>query len=194
MIMDVVYNHLPFPASAFHKLVPGYYYRHRPDGGFSNGSGCGNELADERSMVRKFIVDSVTYWAKEYKIAGFRFDLMGLHHLETMQAVRRALDAVDPQILIYGEGWAAGPSTLPEGQRALKENTIRPGIASFCVGWTQGHVFHTEEGVHPGTRLEKLSVRHCWGVQHPKLITLRFFIPGPWARILQACLRKPPDN
>ena len=150
-IMDVVYNHsFHSVASSLNSLVPGYYYRLHKNGSFSNGSGCGNELADERSMVRKFIVDSVTYWAKEYKLSGFRFDLMGLHHLETMEAVRRALSQIDPQILVYGEGWAAASSTLPEQERALKENTpALPGIASFCNDLrdgVKGHVFHTREG------------------------------------------------
>ena len=82
VIMDVVYNHTAHSTdSNFNRLVPGYYYRMRQDGRFSNGSGCGNELADERPMVRKFIVDSVAYWAREYHIDGFRFDLMGLHHI-----------------------------------------------------------------------------------------------------------------
>lgn len=150
-IMDVVYNHtFNSVGSNFNKLVPGYYYRHHRDGSFSNGSGCGNELADERSMVRKFIVDSVIYWAKEYKFGGFRFDLMGLHHVETMQAVRRALDQIQPHILLYGEGWAAASSPLPEKLRAMKENTEQlPGIASFCSDFRdgiKGHVFHTGEG------------------------------------------------
>lgn len=147
VIMDVVYNHTAKGMdSNFNQLVPGYYYRLREGGQFSNGSGCGNELADERPMVRKFIVDSVTYWAREYKIDGFRFDLMGLHHIETMQAVRRALDEVDPSILIYGEGWAAGESILPGNVRAVKENTPQlKGIASFNDDFrdaVKGHVFH----------------------------------------------------
>lgn len=150
-IMDVVYNHtFHSVASNLHTLVPGYYYRHHQNGSFSNGSGCGNELADERSMVRKFIVDSVSYWAREYKFSGFRFDLMGLHHLETMQAVQRALEQINPQILLYGEGWAAASSTLPEYERAMKDNTPKlPGIASFCNDLrdgVKGHVFHTQEG------------------------------------------------
>ena len=104
----------------------------RQDGRFSNGSGCGNELADERPMVRKFIVDSVAYWAREYHIDGFRFDLMGLHHIETMRAVRTALDEIDPTIIVYGEGWAAADSTLPANVRAVKDNTSQlKGIASF---------------------------------------------------------------
>lgn len=147
VIMDVVYNHTAKGMdSNFNHIVPGYYYRIRPDGLFSNGSGCGNELADERPMVRKFIVDSVTYWAREYKIDGFRFDLMGLHHIHTMQAVREALNEIDPSIIVYGEGWAAAESTLPGNVRAVKENTPQlPGVASFCDDFrdaVKGHVFH----------------------------------------------------
>jgi pullulanase len=93
-----------------------------PDGTWSNASGCGNETASERAMMRKFIVESVVYWATEYHIDGFRFDLMGVHDIETMNAVRLALDKVDPTICIYGEGWTAGPSVYPEEKRALKKN------------------------------------------------------------------------
>lgn len=189
VIMDVVYNHTFHSlASSFHRLVPGYYYRHHLDGSFSNGSGCGNELADERSMVRKFIVDSVTYWAKEYQLAGFRFDLMGLHHLETMQAVRRALDLISPQILIYGEGWAAAASTLPEGDRALKENTVHiPGVASFCNDLRdglKGHVFRTTEGGFVQGRGFEETVKFgiAGSVQHPQVdYSQILYSRGPWA-------------
>lgn len=189
VVMDVVYNHTFHSlASSFQKLVPGYFYRQHPDGRFSNGSGCGNELADERSMVRKFIVDSVCYWAKEYKLAGFRFDLMGLHHLETMREIRKALDKVNPQILIYGEGWAAGPSTLPEYERAVKENTPRlPGIASFCNDLrdgVKGHVFHTHEGGFiQGQGLEEtLKFGLVGAVQHPQIDYSKvLYSKGPWA-------------
>lgn len=189
VIMDVVYNHTFHSLeSSLHKLVPGYYYRHDARGGFSNGSGCGNELADERSMVRKFIVDSVVYWAKEYKIAGFRFDLMGLHHLETMRAVRRALDEINPQILLYGEGWAAGPSTLPEYERAVKENTHRMrGTASFCNDLRdaiKGHVFHVNAGgfVQGGGHDESMKFGLAGAVQHPQVDYSRvLYSRGPWA-------------
>lgn len=134
VIMDVVYNHTYVSAdSNFNKIVPGYYYRMNEDGSFSDASGCGNETASERAMVRKYIVDSVVYWAKEYKIDGFRFDLMGIHDIETMNAVRRALDEIDPSIIVYGEGWTAGDSPLPESKRAIKTNMklLDSRIATF---------------------------------------------------------------
>ena len=102
--MDVVYNHTyNLTDSWFQKTVPDYYYRKNGDN-YSNGSGCGNETASERAMMRKYIVDSVVYWATEYHVDGFRFDLMGVHDLDTMKAVREALDQVDPSIMVYGEG------------------------------------------------------------------------------------------
>ena len=104
--MDVVYNHTFYTHSSnLNKIVPGYYYRQDPHGHFTNGSGCGNELASERSMVRKLIVDSVKYWAEEYKIDGFRFDLMGLMDIPTINEIRMVLNAVDTSIMMYGEGW-----------------------------------------------------------------------------------------
>lgn len=188
-IMDVVYNHTFHSlASSFHKLVPGYYYRHNQNGSFSNGSGCGNELADERSMVRKFIVDSVTYWAREYKLAGFRFDLMGLHHIETMQAVRRALDLLNPQMIIYGEGWAAASSTLPEQKRAMKENAVHfQGIASFSNDLRdgiKGHVFHTSQGgfIQGQGYEETLKFGIVGAIQHPQIDYSKvLYSRGPWA-------------
>lgn len=123
VILDVVYNHTELTEdSNFNKIVPNYYYRMK-DGMFTNGSGCGNEIASERSMVRKYIIDSVVFWAKEYHLDGFRFDLMGLHDIETMNEIRKELDKIDESILIYGEGWAGGVSILPNEMRAHKENT-----------------------------------------------------------------------
>lgn len=132
VVMDVVYNHtFSSVDSNFQKIVPDYYYR-MVDGGFSNASGCGNETASERAMVRKYIIDSVVYWATEYHVDGFRFDLMGIHDIETMNAIREALNEIDPSIIIYGEGWTSGASTLPESERALKSNTSKlDGIAVF---------------------------------------------------------------
>lgn len=149
VIMDVVYNHTGASHdSHLNKLVPNYYYR--LDGtNFSNGSGCGNETASERAMVSKMIVDSVVFWAEEYHIDGFRFDLMGLHDLETMQAVRDALDEIDPTIIVYGEGWTGGSSPLSETERAVKANTFMlDGIGAFSDDLRdgiKGHVFSTDE-------------------------------------------------
>lgn len=123
VIMDVVYNHTyDGETSHLNQLVPGYFYRMKSDSTWSNASGCGNETASERAMMRKYIVESVVYWATEYKIDGFRFDLMAIHDIETMNAVRAALDKVDPSIYVYGEGWTADQSTLAEDKRALKRN------------------------------------------------------------------------
>lgn len=112
VIMDVVYNHTyASEDSWFNLTVPGYYYRQTATGAWSNGSGCGNDTASEREMFKNFMVDSVTYWAQEYHIDGFRFDLMGLHDADTMNAVRDALDKIDTNIITYGEGWTMSTTT-----------------------------------------------------------------------------------
>ncbi len=123
VIMDVVYNHTWLTkGSVFNQTVPGYFYRQTHDGSFSNASGCGNEIASERSMVRKYIIDSLKYWINEYHIDGFRFDLMGIFDLETMKTIRKEIDIINPFILLYGEGWAADWSPMPEENRAVKRN------------------------------------------------------------------------
>ena len=133
VVMDVVYNHTASnDDSNFSLTAPGYYYRHRADGSYSDASGCGNETASERQQMRDFIVNSVKYWAKEYHIDGFRFDLMAIHDIETMNEVSKALHEINPNIIIYGEGWTAGDSPLPVEKRALKENVAKmDGIAVF---------------------------------------------------------------
>ena len=133
VIMDVVYNHTAVAeGSNFERTVPGYFYRHTEDGKFADASGCGNETASERAMMRRFMVESVCYWVNEYHIDGFRFDLMAIHDIETMKEIRAALDKIDPTIYIGGEGWAAKAPQLPEDQIALKKNIARmPGIAAF---------------------------------------------------------------
>ena len=133
VVLDVVYNHTANnDDSNFSLTAPGYYYRHRPDGSYSDASGCGNETASERQQMRDYIVNSVKYWAKEYHIDGFRFDLMAIHDVETMNEVAKALKEINPNIFIYGEGWTAGDSPLPVDQRALKENVSKmEGIAVF---------------------------------------------------------------
>jgi len=126
VILDVVYNHTYHTRrSYFNQTVPGYYYRQKANGTFSNASGCGNEMATERSMVRKYIVDSLAYWANEFHVDGFRFDLMGIYDLETMNQIRSRLDTISPSILLYGEGWAADQSPVDENWRAVKTNVTR---------------------------------------------------------------------
>lgn len=128
VIMDVVYNHTAGWAS-FEKLVPGYYHRMTDAGNFSNGSGCGNEFASEHPMARKFILDSVKYWVEEYRVDGFRFDLMGLIDLETMKQIKAELSVIHPGVLVYGEPWAAGATPL----RPLsdKEHIRGTGLSAF---------------------------------------------------------------
>jgi pullulanase len=123
VIMDVVYNHTGLiNHSYFNQTVPGYYYRQRKNGTFSDASGCGTEIASEREMVRKYMIDSLKFWAEEYHIDGFRFDLMGVYDIETMNKIRKELDSIDPGIIIYGEGWTGGESPMDEEKRAVKSN------------------------------------------------------------------------
>ena len=122
VVMDVVYNHTALTENSyFNQLVPGYYYRQATDGKFSNATACGNETASERLMVRKFILESMKYWVREYHIDGFRIDLMGVHDIETMNIISKELRKIKPGILLYGEGWTAGASPLPDSLRALKK-------------------------------------------------------------------------
>jgi len=133
VILDVVYNHTyDIEHSNFQRTYPDYYYRKTADGEYSNGSGCGNETASDQPMMRKFMIESVKYWINEYHIDGFRFDLMGVHDIETMNAIRRAVNAIDPTIFIYGEGWSAGACAIPNSMLAMKANIVKmPGIAAF---------------------------------------------------------------
>ena len=133
VVLDVVYNHTyDLAGSNFERTVPGYFYRTNAEGKPANASGCGNETASERAMMRRFMVESVEYWMKEYHIDGFRFDLMGIHDIETMRAIRTAAERINPDVLIYGEGWAAEAPQLPKGQAAMKQSMqYMPGIATF---------------------------------------------------------------
>ena len=133
VIMDVVYNHTGVTGNSnFNQLVPGYYYRHKPDGSFSDATACGNETASERPMFRKFMLESVMYWVREYHVDGFRFDLMGVHDIETMNLISDSLHRMKPDIILYGEGWTAGDCPLPDSLRALKGNAYKlHGIAVF---------------------------------------------------------------
>ena len=133
VILDVVYNHTyDIDHSNFQKTYSDYYYRKNADGTYSNGSGCGNETASEKPMMRKFMMESVKYWINEYHIDGFRFDLMGCHDIETMNQIRQMVNEIDPTIFIYGEGWSAGSCALPNDQLGMKANIPQmPGIAAF---------------------------------------------------------------
>lgn len=140
VIMDVVYNHTySTEDSPFTKTFPDYYYRQNADGSLSDGSACGNEFASERAMARKFIVDSVCYWADEYKLDGFRFDLMGLLDIETLELCAKQLKEINPSIILYGEGWTGGKSTLDESRRGVKKNASKlPDYAMFSDDFRDG--------------------------------------------------------
>ena len=125
VVIDMVYNHTYNLESPLNLTVPGYYYRKDKYGCYSNGSGCGNETASERYMFRKYMIDSVLYWAKEYHIDGFRFDLMGLHDLETMRIIRNELNKVDKSIIMYGEGWTCYDTPLNINESAVKNNICK---------------------------------------------------------------------
>lgn len=149
VVMDVVYNHMYNAAeSNFHKLVPGYYYRYNEDGTFANGTGVGNDTASERKMMRKFMIDSVTYWAKEYNLDGFRFDLMGIHDYETMNEIRKAVNQIDPSIILHGEGWDLNTPLVAELKANQKNAEKMKGIAHFndnIRDGLKGSVFEEKE-------------------------------------------------
>ena len=132
VIMDVVYNHTFSVVDApFQTTVPDYYYRMNPDGTFQNGTGVGNETASEHEMFRKYMIDSLLYWVQEYNIDGFRFDLMGIHDVKTMQMIRQSLNEIDPNIILYGEGWDMGTGLAPY-DKAKKDNAYEmPNIGFF---------------------------------------------------------------
>lgn len=199
VVMDVVYNHV-FDAEEFcyQKIVPDYFFRMNGDK-FSDASACGNETASNHLMVRKYMVDSLRYWAEEYHIDGFRFDLMAIHDITTMNEIRKALNEVDENILIYGEGWTADESPLPKKERALKKYTYRmPGIAAFSDDIRdaiKGSVFEElEKGFVSGEPdLEELIQFGVTGaVGHSQLYRkdtiYKQEIPAPWAGTPSQCV------
>ncbi|MEK7257343.1 MAG: type I pullulanase, partial [Bacteroidota bacterium] len=177
VIMDVVYNHTgATEESVFNRIAPGHYYRKNYDGTWSNASACGNETASEKPMVRKFMLESMLYWVNEYHVDGFRVDLMGIHDIETMNLIASELRKIDPSIFIYGEGWTAGGSPLPEELRAVKANVLKlDGIAAFSDEFrdgVKGHVFKPEErGFVSGFEGLEESVKFgiAGAVQHPQV-------------------------
>lgn len=177
VIMDVVYNHTYNTAeSNFELTVPGYFYRQKEDGSLANGSGCGNETASERPMMRKFMIESVLYWMKEYHIDGFRFDLMGVHDIETMNEIRKAVSEVDPSVCIYGEGWAAEAPQYPADSLAMKANIAQmPGVAVFSDELRDGlcgSVWEKKKGGFlAGVPGEEMSVKFgvVGAIEHPQV-------------------------
>lgn len=133
VILDVVYNHTyTVENSNFERLVPGYFFRKDSDGKWADGSGCGNETASEHEYMRRYMLESVAFWRREYHIDGFRFDVMGLHDIETMRQIRDLLQKFDSSILLYGEGWSTRPAAIPRVDCALKDNMFQlSGIAAF---------------------------------------------------------------
>lgn len=188
VIMDVVFNHTyRRDDSNLQKIVPGYYYR-SDETGYTNGSGCGNEVASDRPMVQKLIVDSLIYWAKEYHIDGFRFDLMGVLDIDTMNVIAERLKEIRPDIYLYGEGWNGGPSSLAEEKRAFKASAKKmPGIGMFnddIRDTIKGSVFYDDHlgFVNGGTHLENaLSYGITGAVAHPQ-VDYDAYGSKPWAK------------
>ena len=188
VIMDVVFNHTyRRDDSNLQKIVPGYYYR-SDETGYTNGSGCGNEVASDRPMVQKLIVDSLIYWAKEYHIDGFRFDLMGVLDIDTMNVIAERLKEIRPDIYLYGEGWNGGPSSLAEEKRAFKASAKKmPGIGMFnddIRDTIKGSVFYDDHlgFVNGGTHLENaLRYGITGAVAHPQ-VDYDAYGSRPWAK------------
>lgn len=191
VIMDVVYNHTyDIDNNCFQKCVPDYYYRITEDGEYSDASACGNEVASDHPMCSKFIIDSLKYWASEYHIDGYRFDLMGVLDIETMNKAAVELKKINPNIVIYGEGWTGGPSTIPDDERALKCNVpalVDVGAFSDDIRDTiRGHVFYEEEvGYISGKQNMENDIRYSvvGATQHPEVDYEEYdYSDGPWAK------------
>ena len=185
--------------SNFQKTYPDYYYRKTADGAYSNGSGCGNETASEKPMMRRFMMESVKYWINEYHIDGFRFDLMGCHDIETMNQIRQMVNTIDPTIFIYGEGWSAGACALPNEKLGMKANIPQmPGIAAFSdeirdalrgpfaddtvSGWL-GRLNTSKAGQFTGDQeVESLKFGLVGCIQHPQVDMKKVnYSKEPWA-------------
>ena len=211
VILDVVYNHTyDIDHSNFQLTYPDYYYRKTPtaslpekegsgngtapsqgdgSGSYSNGSGCGNETASEKPLMRRFMIESVKYWYNEYRIDGFRFDLMGCHDIETMNAIRQELSKLDPSIFIYGEGWSAGPCALPNEQLGMKANISQmPGIAAFSDEMRDGLRGPFDDDKKPGWLggapdcEESIKFGIAGAISHPQVdMTKVNYSKKPWA-------------
>ena len=198
LVLDVVYNHtMDIDNSNFQRTVPGYFFRKRPDGSWGDASGCSNETASERAVMRQYMIESVEYWMREYHVDGFRFDLMGIHDLETMRQIRDAARRINPDVLIYGEGWAAAAPQLPEGTAAMKADIGQAeGIAAFSdeirdglrgpfsddhktafLGGEAGHEESVKFGIagaiaHPQINMQKVNYsKQPWAKQPHQMIS-----------------------
>ncbi|MEH6512809.1 MAG: type I pullulanase [Maribacter arcticus] len=190
VILDVAYNHTGKTEEAnFNQEVPGYYYRHWQDGSYADAAACGNETASERAMMQKFIIESVTYWTKEYHVDGFRIDLMGIHDITAMNKIADAVKKINPDALLYGEGWTAKDSPLPEEKRALKKHMKQlPQIAAFnddVRDGIKGSVFEDESTgfVSSAKDLEEsIKFGVIGAIQHPQLEYEKVnYSNAPWA-------------
>lgn len=181
VILDVVYNHTTDASkTGFERTMPGYFYRMRPDGTYYDGSGCGNETASEQAMFRKYMIESLEWWMKEYHIDGFRFDLMAIHDIETMNIISERLHAIDPAVLLYGEGWAAMAPAFPEDKIALKVNThMLDKVGAFSDNIrdaVRGPLGCENAGFMDGVEGNKANVEFgiAGGVEHPQVSVERW--------------------
>ena len=200
VVMDVVYNHTMFgEESYFHQLVPNYYHRFTPEGKFSNASGCGNETATDKPMMRKFMLESMKYWVEEYHIDGFRIDLMGIHDIETMNIISKELHTIRPDILLYGEGWTAGDSPLPEDKRSIKKYTYKlDNIAAFSDDLRdglKGSVFEAkDQGFVSGKKNMEESIKFgiVAATKHPQVNYNKVnYSKEAWAAEPSQCINYP---
>ena len=176
VILDVVYNHTTDASkTGFERTMPGYFYRMAEDGSFYNGSGCGNETASEQEMFRKYMIESLEWWMKEYHIDGFRFDLMAIHDIATMNEISERLHAIDPEVVIYGEGWAAMAPAYPAEEIALKQNTyMLDKIGAFSDNIrdaVRGPLGCENAGFMDGVAGNKANVEFgiVGGIEHPQV-------------------------
>ena len=201
VILDVVYNHTTNAANTgFERTMPGYFYRMNTDGTFCNASGCGNETASEQEMFRKYMIESLEWWMKEYHIDGFRFDLMAIHDIDTMNEISERLHAIDPDVVIYGEGWAASTVTYPSEKIALKDNTyMLDGVGAFSDNIRdaiRGPLGCENAGFMDGVEGKKADLQFAiaGGVEHPQ-VSVKAWTDSPLQHVSYAschddhCLR-----
>ena len=199
VIMDVVYNHTGFGDAgqySFSLSVPEYYYRYNEDGSLSDASACGNETASERPMMRKYMLESVKYWIEEYHLDGFRFDLMGIHDVETMNQISSLARSIDPSIFVYGEGWKAGSSPLPDSLLALKSSMPNvQHVAAFSDEIRDGLKGSWNDWEAPGfvsgnaDRIEGVKFGIVGGTNHPEVDYKKVNESNaPWANNPDQCM------